>query len=432
MRIDRVFIRDLEPFATHCLVFPPKAEGSAIGEVQILTGQNGTGKTRLLAMIAAVLGNDADLTKRGVTNDSTYVVAEHNGLVTFGNAIGGCKEWEQRNQIESQLKKIADGSMKGARWGVFLLQRFFQKFGRIKVALAFRGVSRITDAKISALAATSLGDTTKHLTFDKADNEDFLVGQGLANIKMKAGMYFAAKGTNGKPDRSVVLSQKLEETISQITGREFYFVVEPNPELSLKLVWGGTRMLLKQAPDGLRSILGWLAACVVKLDVLLPDSEDVLNESVILLLDEPELHLHPAWQRHVIPSLQRLLPNSQIIVATHSPFVISSVNEGWIHVLQANEDGVVSIDKAQPCGKGDSYLDATELVLGVTEFYDPETESLLDQFRVQRDAIVSKNEIGQLKTLEGLSAMIGSRGDSLNALMQREMAKLRRQLEAVN
>jgi hypothetical protein len=41
-------------------------------------------------------------------------------------------------------------------------------------------------------------------------------------------------------------------------------------------------------------------------------------------LDEPENHLHPSMQRSFLPSLARAFPRYRFIVATHSPFVVTS------------------------------------------------------------------------------------------------------------
>lgn len=43
----------------------------------------------------------------------------------------------------------------------------------------------------------------------------------------------------------------------------------------------------------------------------------------IFLADEPELSLHIAWQRMVIPAVMEINPNAQIIAATHSPEIAS-------------------------------------------------------------------------------------------------------------
>jgi predicted ATP-dependent endonuclease of OLD family len=46
-------------------------------------------------------------------------------------------------------------------------------------------------------------------------------------------------------------------------------------------------------------------------------------EPYVFLTDEPELSLHIAWQRQIIPAIKRLNPNAQVIAATHSPEVAS-------------------------------------------------------------------------------------------------------------
>lgn len=46
----------------------------------------------------------------------------------------------------------------------------------------------------------------------------------------------------------------------------------------------------------------------------------ILNdfEGGLIVIDEPELHLHPQWQKQMLPSLRELAPNAQFIVASHS------------------------------------------------------------------------------------------------------------------
>ena len=40
----------------------------------------------------------------------------------------------------------------------------------------------------------------------------------------------------------------------------------------------------------------------------------------LLLIDEPELHLHPQWQARLLPTLRKFAPQAQILVATHSAY----------------------------------------------------------------------------------------------------------------
>lgn len=54
----------------------------------------------------------------------------------------------------------------------------------------------------------------------------------------------------------------------------------------------------------------------------------------IVLIDEVDIHLHPAWQQRVISSLQRAFPRLQFIVTTHSPQVLTTVPASSIRVLE--------------------------------------------------------------------------------------------------
>lgn len=45
----------------------------------------------------------------------------------------------------------------------------------------------------------------------------------------------------------------------------------------------------------------------------------------ILFIDEPELHLHPAWHRTILRALRSVMPDTQMICATHSEEVLDSV-----------------------------------------------------------------------------------------------------------
>ena len=66
------------------------------------------------------------------------------------------------------------------------------------------------------------------------------------------------------------------------------------------------------------------------------------NQPAILLIDEIENHLHPAWQRRVIPALLEHFPGLQIFATTHSPFVVAGLKAGQVHLLNRDENGRVT------------------------------------------------------------------------------------------
>lgn len=54
----------------------------------------------------------------------------------------------------------------------------------------------------------------------------------------------------------------------------------------------------------------------------------------IILIDEVDLHLHPAWQKQILHDLTEIFPNVQFVVSTHAPEVINSVAREQVIVLE--------------------------------------------------------------------------------------------------
>lgn len=81
---------------------------------------------------------------------------------------------------------------------------------------------------------------------------------------------------------------------------------------------------------GQRNILSMVGDIAFKAIILNPQmgAEAVTAARGLILIDEIDLHLHPNWQRLIIPSLLRAFPHVQFVATTHSPFVIQSLSEG--------------------------------------------------------------------------------------------------------
>jgi len=58
------------------------------------------------------------------------------------------------------------------------------------------------------------------------------------------------------------------------------------------------------------------------------------NKPGIVLIDEPELHLNPEWHRDFVRQLERIAPNNQYIIATHSEDIFASVDKDHRFLLQ--------------------------------------------------------------------------------------------------
>lgn len=84
---------------------------------------------------------------------------------------------------------------------------------------------------------------------------------------------------------------------------------------------------------GYQSMLSWVIDLCKRMFERYPNSPNPLLEEGIVLVDEIDLHLHPAWQRDIISFLSKAFPNVQFIATTHSPLVIQSMNEVNLYVL---------------------------------------------------------------------------------------------------
>ena len=456
MRITSISFKGFPPFFNGTILFPPQAV-DGLADVQFITGQNGTGKTRILSALAAACGNSSELDRRSDLSENSDLVVRtvfENAIGIFVRSIGQTfflnreedvdrfvSEWtwhpaERSSTSMDVSTKIARTTLRAGNFRdadcqfVESLLKWRSSCSPFS-AQAYRGSGRIGECpdSLSAMKTLPLGEPMEHLVFDRERKDADIVCQALVNLKIGAAMEMQS-GVENFGSRGTKLVQRFESAVSAITGRPFSFIVKPHPKLRLIVKWGSDSMEFSGLPDGLQSIVGWLVACVAKLEIFFPDDPSPLDVPLILILDEPETHLHPAWQRHIIPAAQKLFPNAQIFVATHSPFVISSVNSGWIHVLRTDKSGIVTADDPKPCSKGDSWIDAVEDVLGVTEWYDPETEALLTEFRALKRKTLS--ERGDLNSLKEKAEAIASRSQSLRSMMAREMHQLQRNMaEAV-
>lgn len=61
------------------------------------------------------------------------------------------------------------------------------------------------------------------------------------------------------------------------------------------------------------------------------------SENGIILIDEPELHLHPAWHRVILKALMEVVSGAQVIVATHSPQIIGSTETENVRIIQRTD-----------------------------------------------------------------------------------------------
>ena len=102
-------------------------------------------------------------------------------------------------------------------------------------------------------------------------------------------------------------------------------------------------------------------------------------ENSIIMIDEPELSLHPKWQQKIVDVYRKIGRNNQIILATHSPHILGSVEKENIILLEKNENGIVEVKTGDEFGN--SYGQTTgrilEDIMGLETDRNPSVNNLL-------------------------------------------------------
>lgn len=147
-------------------------------------------------------------------------------------------------------------------------------------------------------------------------------------------------------------------------------------------------------------------------------------EDSIILIDEPELSLHPKWQQQIIKVYQSIGKNNQIIVATHSPHILGSVRSENIIILSKNEENkIVPITGEELYSSyGQTSDRILEDIMGMKSARNIEVQNLLDDVR----NLVSENRYETDEFKEKYNELENILGNSDSDLMLIDMEIKRR------
>ena len=164
------------------------------------------------------------------------------------------------------------------------------------------------------------------------------------------------------------------------------------------------RIYVGDLSSGSQSTLLWILWLALKMLNHYEFANEWNERPAVLLIDEIENHLHPTWQRRVIPTLLEHFPGLQIFAATHSPFVVAGLRAGQVHMLKRDADGGVTAST----NKRDIIGWTTDEILRTFMGVDEPTDQL------------TVNRANRLRELRGKETLSDAEAE--------EMAELRRQV----
>jgi len=357
MRIGRLVLQQIGPFTDETFVFPESPEQDE-AEIHLLTGPNGAGKsTALLALIYFFRSHD-DMVHRMRSADAKMVVS-------FDGEDMPIPLSDRNNYVGAQ--PVNAESIRFA-------------------AFAYAGSREFHSGRIQSIAEVGIDPLDNALVLKMGQDADDLF-QWISVTKAKAALELMDEDPEAaKRFANPII--KLERVLSEVVGKRIRFTVETKP-LHLLIDIDGQRQHPDVLPDGLKSIIGWLGDLIMRLDLIdwEDQTRDIFHQNFILLLDEIAIHLHPAWQRKVLPMVQTLFPNAQIFCSTHSPFVVNSVDNAWIHNIEL-EGLLARVQEPVLSREARSYATVLSEIFGVKQRFGPDVERELDRFYDLRQRVL--------------------------------------------
>ncbi|WP_349972196.1 AAA family ATPase [Pseudomonas caspiana] len=339
MRLDRLHIQNFRCYEDATFDFQPG--------FNLVVGVNGSGKTSLLQAVAAsfddVSGSMGVYSGSLKEQDARFVIDNYNGRVRFerkypvtlkasGDVFGYCN-WSTILLRSEEMASSDSGLVDTVRDEV---QGLNQNSTTDLPLLAFyRGNRRWSAANVSAeFSATqkiSRFDGYKNWYDSAADIQDFeswIIGKTLEDLQS---IRRSSDAMSMFDNELTWINSAIKCALPDSTG--IYYDL---PLRSLLVNFGSNNFIpFNELSDGQRGLVALIADIARRMCILNPHKgKDVLqNTPGVVIIDELDIHLHPAWQRNIVPALKQAFPKIQFIAASHSPQIIGSLKPEEVIVL---------------------------------------------------------------------------------------------------
>ncbi len=407
MKIRKLQLKNIGVFDDEAIEFQPcPAKDKA--EIHIFTGQNGSGKTTILLALAEYIKYDLKTIWQ-------YRFLDKDKTIFDRLRTDFCIDVETDSNEEIPIEKSNNATVIGSvDTSLLALRKYYlfvfhgqsndytapneavRKIGSEKssfygllgyCAFAYSGYRQVKNKKINIFDEIEENPLYRALDFVKDENSKFTINQWLGRNLCKRAL--ALEDNNKEAKKYTENIESLEKAIADIVGYDIRFKLKT--DLSLVLIKDNLELDFDVLPDGLKSLISWIGDLLMRLDSLKwKDDTPIFEREIILFLDEIEVHLHPAWQRKVLPVVQKLLKNSQIFISTHWPFVVNSIDDAWVYKLKL-EDGKAKVESVERSEDARSYRYVLRNTFDIENEFGVEIEKRLKDFYEERDSFLAGN-----------------------------------------
>lgn len=182
----------------------------------------------------------------------------------------------------------------------------------------------------------------------------------------------------------------------------------------------GTVIRFTALSDGYRNVIKIVSDIATRMCMLNPylGKEALRQTPGIVVIDEIDLSLHPTWQKRIIRILKTLFPKIQFVCATHSPFIIQSLEPGELIVLD-------DLDEVEPEEySGQSIEDIAEKIMDVSmPQYSEKKEKMYqaaEEYFKALDNSSKQDELQELKQRMDILAAEYSDNPAYGALLKQK------------
>ncbi|ELI0376919.1 ATP-binding protein [Vibrio cholerae] len=302
------------------------------GKNLIITGGNGSGKTRLLnqihenilAQVEQMNHKTADQIRQDICNRERWM---NNSSPTNADYH---HYKEEIRELELKLAGIDKVKVTLGDLGKYCTE-FNEKKALLRLFPAVREQSLAHTGSYDSLARLKKEDERNSLSQDSSSQfERYLVAFYNYGSHLLARVDDKAQGAKVDAWFDNVTSQLQylfeDETLKlDYNAEEQAFYIKQD---------GKDPYRFDKLSSGYQSILSIYADLLMKVELKEVSAQDL---SGVVFIDEIDAHLHVSLQRKIFSFFDQAFPKVQFIVTTHSPFVVQSVNNSVIYDLSANE-----------------------------------------------------------------------------------------------